>query len=441
MLPTPLTNTSLYKYFSNRLPRFQFFYRTPRLYHSLLKLQSKDALTRSTRTQEFEAAICKHFNSRHCLTTSSFRMGLYFTLKSLNLKEGDEILLSPITIPDTINAILLLKLKPVFVDMSLDDHCIDLAHAQKQLTPKTRVLLATYLSGIVPNIQKIKDFTQKHNLLFIEDFSQNYEAHFGDKYLGTWGDISIGSLSSGKILSSAVGGIILTQSDEYAANIKKEIESFIHAPTRSVLGYYLKNCIVVETATLRPIYIFFTHSYLRIMSILNGKGIVDFEHDPDHRNNIFFCSKPKLRTEFPKSFYTWLCNWQADMALGLLEDMKTNTNKRRHLAKTLFDHLNPEAKKFIPHNLFDYEQNSYYHFPINCFGKREEMRKKLFKNGIDNGSYGLNLCSEEAVFHPHTKSLENARIIKYDTVFIPLNEKYSENHMRHIAMTLNEMTH
>lgn len=441
MLPASLTNTSLYKYFSNRLPRFQFFYRTPRLYHSLLKLQAKDALARSTKTAEFEKAICQHFGSRHCLTTSSFRMGLYFTLKSLNLKEGDEILLSPITIPDTINAILLLKLKPVFIDMSLDDHCMDLDSAKDHITSKTRVILTTYLSGIVPDMQKIKDFSQKHRLIFIEDFSQNYEAHFNDKYLGTWGDISIGSLSSGKILSSAVGGIILTQSDEYASNIQKEIELEMNAPTRNVLGYYLKNCIVVETATLRPIYIFFTHTYLKMMSILNGKGIVDFEHDPDHRHNIFFCSKPKLRTEFPKSFYTWLCNWQADMALGLLEDMKTNTDKRRHLAKTLFENLTPEARKFIPHNLFDYQRNSYYHFPINCFGNREEMRKKLFKNGIDNGSYGLNLCSEEEVFHPHTKALKNARIIKHDTVFIPLNEKYSENHMKHIASTLNEMAY
>lgn len=336
MLPAPLTNTSLYKYFSNRLPRFQFFYRTPRLYHSFLKLQAKDALERSHKTQEFEKAICQHFKSRHCLSTSSFRMGLYFTLKSLNLKEGDEILLSPITIPDTINAILLLKLKPVFVDMSLDDHCMDLTLAEELVSSKSRILLATYLSGIVPDIQKLQNFAKKHHLLFIEDFSQNYEAHFNNQYLGTWGDISIGSLSSGKILSSAVGGIVLTQSDEHAQNIKKEIESFIEAPTRNVLGYYLKNCIVVETATLRPVYVFFTHTYLKLVSILNGKGIVDFEHDPDHRHNIFFCSKPKLRTEFPKSYYTWLCNWQADMALGLLEDMKTNTDKRRHLAKNAF---------------------------------------------------------------------------------------------------------
>jgi perosamine synthetase len=432
-----LIKIRLVNHFTNRLPRFQFFYKTSNLCKSFIRLNNS-LLARDKITPRFEEQIALYFKSPFCLTTSSFRMGWYFSLKALRLNENDEILMTPITIPDTVNAALILKLKPVFVEMSCIDHCVDITSLKKYLTPKSKVLLVTYLSGIVPDMEKIQLFAKNNNLILVEDFSQNYEAHYNGKYMGTFGDISIGSLSSGKILSATVGGIILTKSQSYAEAIKKEIEYFSQAPSKKVLSYYLKNCLSVEFATLRPVYIFLTHNILKILSLFKKDGIVDFEHDPDHENNIFFTSKPKLRTSFPASFYTWLCDWQAAMALDLLESMKLNTDKRRRLAEILCTRLDPAALKLVPLNLQNFSQNSYYHFPINCNGQKKELRKFLFNQGIDNGSYGLNLCSEEEVFKHLAVDLINARSIKNDTLFLPLNERYSEAHMHHIADSLNQ---
>lgn len=431
-----LKKNRIAKKLSNRLPRFQFFYKTINLLKSFVKL-SNLSLNRNETTSVFEKKAAEYFGSPYCLTTSSFRMGLFFSLSVLKLNEGDEVLMTPITIPDTVNAILLKKLKPVFIEMSCEDHCLDTEKLINYVGPKSKVLLVTYLSGIVPDMEKIMDFSKKNNLIVIEDFSQNYEAFYNDRYMGTFGDISIGSLSSGKILSATIGGIILTKSKNYAESIKSKIEENIKAPSKKVLRYYLINCLSVELATLRPVYILFTHNVLKFLSFFKKEGIVDFEHDPEHRNNIFYTSTPKLRTEFPSSYYTWLCDWQSQMALDLLKDMKKNTDIRRQRAQELCSRLVPEALDMVPLALRNFSQNSYYHFPINCNGKKSELRKFLFQHGIDNGSYGLNLCSEEDVFKHLKSDLVNAKKIKFDTLFLPINERYTKEHMHHIADSLN----
>src|SRR3990167_1517471 len=72
---------------------------------------------------------------------SSFRIGLYNCLKSLNLAAQDEVLIGSINIPDAINAVLILNLKPVFVDLNLDSHCLDLSDLAIKITPRTRAVL------------------------------------------------------------------------------------------------------------------------------------------------------------------------------------------------------------------------------------------------------------------------------------------------------------
>lgn len=436
MLQKQLINILKINYFSKRLPRFQYFFKKTHLLRDYIRLQF-NSLERGESAKNFEKKMRLHFKSEHCLTTSSFRMGLFYSLKSLGLEEGDEVLLTPITIPETINAILILKLKPVFVEISLDDHSVDIEKLKNYITPRSKVLLVTYLSGITPDMNKIVNISKENNLIFIEDFSQNYEAKCEEKYLGTWGDIGIGSLSSGKIISAPIGGVIFTQSNLHAERIRQEIESLIQAPTRNVLSYYVKNCLKVEFATTRLVYTVLTHSVLRFLSLFSKEGVLDFEHEPENKNNIFYTYRPVLRTEFPKSFRTWLSDWQAELAMDLLGDVTEKTKKRRELAEVLCNNLSSHSKNLVPLNLMKFDCNSYYHFPIYCFGLKKELRKYLFENGIDNGSYGLNLCTKEEIFSSYSKILKNAERVKYDTIFLPLNEKYSNGHMKYLAHLVN----
>src|SRR5690606_30207927 len=95
---------------------------------------------------------------------SSYRVGLHLTLQALELDDGDEVLLTPITIADSINAITIAGLRPIFLEMDKDSHCLSLEDLKNKTTSKTRVLIITFLSGIIPNLDDIYSFTKEHGI-------------------------------------------------------------------------------------------------------------------------------------------------------------------------------------------------------------------------------------------------------------------------------------
>lgn len=421
----------------NRLPRFQFFFRKFDLLKAAIELLYLKN-TKSADVKLFEEKLKEKFKIKNVHTTSSFRIGLFHSLCALNLKKGDEVLLSPITIPETVNALLILGLVPVFVDIEQEYHFIDTNDLKRKISPKSKAVIVTYLSGISPEIKILKNIVSQNNLLLIEDFSQNFGAKSEGDYHGTVSDVAIGSLSCGKIISSTVGGVVFTNNDEISNNIQKLIERDRKEPNKMVLFYYLFYATKVTLGTTRVVYILLTHFYLKIKLMLSGKKVLDFEHDPYHPLNIFYTYRPKLREKFPENYFTFFGDWQARVALRMLVDFEEGLDKRRKLASHFIENLSPDSKKHIPLGLLKVEECSYYHFPIKCFGKIEEMRAYFFDYGIDSGGYGLNLCTEEEVFKDYSTKLEGAICVKHDTMYIPINEVYTFKHMRYMAELLNK---
>ncbi|EQC49943.1 DegT/DnrJ/EryC1/StrS family aminotransferase [Bacteriovorax sp. DB6_IX] len=195
------------------LPRFKYFVSIRELLTDLFKLVQSD-MSEDKLVGRFEAEMSKIFCRDYVTTVSSYRMGVYYYLKSLNLEKGSEVLLTPITIPDLINVILLLELKPVFVDMDEETHSICINDLIKKYNDKSKVLILTYLSGIVSKSDELISFTQEKDLKVIEDISQAYGSKLGNGDDPYFGDIQVGSLSSGKIISTYTGGVVLSHEEE-----------------------------------------------------------------------------------------------------------------------------------------------------------------------------------------------------------------------------------
>lgn len=421
--------------FKFRIPRFQFFYSTFELFFYALKLITTSN-NKHNKAHQFNLKMLQLFGRKNAQIVSSYRMGLYFTLKSLNLEKNDEVLLTPITIADTINAIYLAGLTPVFLEMDPETHCVDTAEIKKKISSKTKVLLVTYLSGIVPDIGLIQRITKDNKLFFIEDISQSMDADYKMKKVGSHGDVSIASLSCGKNISSLYGGLILTDLPNIADRITQLAGELKIAAKKTILFYYLSNCIKVQVATSRLVFPVFVFPILQLLSFLTKKYPFDPHYDPCIPLNIFQSSKPILRKEFPTIFFTPIINWQIDIMEHQLTRLRAGTLKRRYLAKILISHLSCKSLQNLPKGLLNVEENSYYHFPIKTNGNKTALRKHLFQNGIDNGSYGLNLCSEENVF-PVVTHLPKSHAIKNNTLFLPIHESYTKEQMVYIAKTVN----
>lgn len=420
----------------HKVPRFKFFVSNTLLIKQYFKLLTAP-LIRSNKSTEFESLFANYMKSSECISVSSFRIGLHYSLQALQLSEGDEILLSPITIPDTINIILLLKLKPVFVDMSLADHALDLKSLRLQKTTKTKVVLVTHLSGIPANIIEIKEYCANESLILIEDFSQNIGGKIQNKSLGTFGDIGICSLSRGKTLTSMSGGLIISDNHELMKKIRLDSLSKI-PPSKNAFRYYIEYNLKINLITSKYFFNFFTFFGLLLLSRIRPKSWLSIEPEEQNKVDIFYDNVPILRTVIPQIFFSYFSDWQASMAKELLNNLEKNNDKRRQLAKLLISACNLKVKNLIPTSLLDIQSNTIYHFPINCtYSDRNKLLKHLLDNGVDSAGYGLNLCSEEIVFKNYSVKLPIAESIKHASIFLPIHESYGPKEVKTIAHALN----
>lgn len=171
-----------------------------------------------------EDAFKEKFNVKHALLTSSCTGGMHMAARAIGIEKGDEVLIPELTWVATASAPFYLDAKPVFVDVDIDTWTIDLASAEKYLTPKTKAIMPVHLYGHPSNMQEVMGFAKKHNLKVIEDAAPAIGAKSNDQLVSTFGDVSIFSFQGAKMMVTGEGGIVLTNDDDIFSKIKQYSE-------------------------------------------------------------------------------------------------------------------------------------------------------------------------------------------------------------------------
>src|SRR5690606_1638694 len=94
---------------------------------------------------------------------------LYMALMYFGIKEGDEVITTPLSFIATANAIEYTKAKPVFVDVEKETGNINADLIESKITKKTKVILPVHLYGHMCDMKKISKIAKKYNLKVIED--------------------------------------------------------------------------------------------------------------------------------------------------------------------------------------------------------------------------------------------------------------------------------
>jgi len=154
----------------------------------------------------------------------SGRSALYYLLKSLNLKEGDEILIQAFTCEAVILPILALKLKPVFVDIEKQSFSINPIDLEKKLSKKSKAIILQHTFGIKPSQrEKILYIIREKNLLLIEDIAHGIEtSNIKIEDMKSRNHFFLLSFGRSKSVSSVFGGAIVTNQRKVA----KKLNSF-----------------------------------------------------------------------------------------------------------------------------------------------------------------------------------------------------------------------
>ena len=164
-----------------------------------------------TKSREFEHLFKKKFGLKYCIAISNASIGLNLALQSLDLKENDEVLVSPRSFVASASCVLTTKAKPIFCDIDKQNQGISFNEIKKKVSKNTRAIVCVHLAGIPCDINKIINFAKRKKITVIEDCSQAHGSKIKNKFLGSYGDISVWSFCNDKIISTGgEGGMIST---------------------------------------------------------------------------------------------------------------------------------------------------------------------------------------------------------------------------------------
>jgi len=99
------------------------------------------------KTKEFEDKFAKYVGAKYAIALNSCTAALHLALIISGVKEGDEVITTPLTFVSTNHVILYLRAIPVFADINPKTYCIDPKSIERMITKKTKAILAMHYGG------------------------------------------------------------------------------------------------------------------------------------------------------------------------------------------------------------------------------------------------------------------------------------------------------
>ena len=187
-------------------------------------------LTTGRFNDDFQKKLSNFLGIKYLLTTNSGSSAnlLAFTaltspkLKDRAIKKGDEVITVAAGFPTTVNPIIQFGAIPVFIDVDLLTHNIDVDKIEPAINEKTKAIVIAHSLGNPFNLKKVVDLCKKYKLWLIEDNCDALGSKYNGQYTGTFGDIGTLSFYPAHHITMGEGGAVFTNQHE----LKKIIESY-----------------------------------------------------------------------------------------------------------------------------------------------------------------------------------------------------------------------
>ena len=185
------------------------------------KALDQSMLTLGPQLEKFEADFCKYTKSKYAVATSNCTAALHLSLKALGIKEHDEVIIPDLTFVADASAILACNAKPVIADINENDFFLSISNLKKNITKRTKAIIPVHIYGQVCNIDEVLDVAQDNDLKIIEDCAHAIGTFHNLKHVGTLGDTGCFSFYPTKNITTAEGGMIITNSKKIAEKVRQ----------------------------------------------------------------------------------------------------------------------------------------------------------------------------------------------------------------------------
>lgn len=184
-------------------------------------LKTYPRLTKGPMTVAFEKKWAEYIGTKEAVFVNSGSSAILVAIQTLlecgKLKTGDKVIVPALAWATDLSPVVQLGLEPVLCDCNLEDLSIDLEHFEKLCKNQDiKALLFVSVLGLVPNMEKLMQICDRHNVLLLEDTCESFGSKYKGKTLGTYGVFSMFSTYFGHHLSTIEGGLLCTNDTNLA---------------------------------------------------------------------------------------------------------------------------------------------------------------------------------------------------------------------------------
>lgn len=185
-------------------------------YWNVLSTLTSPFLTCGPKVSEFEQAICDYTGAKYCVAVSSGTAGLHLAMLAIGVKQGDEVITSPMTFLASANCILYTGGTVKFADTEPETANINPDEIEKQIDSKTKGIIPVHFAGQSCDMQKIYEIAKKNNLFVVEDAAHAIGSDYKDTKVGSckYSDMCVFSFHPVKSMTTGEGGAITTNDEK-----------------------------------------------------------------------------------------------------------------------------------------------------------------------------------------------------------------------------------
>jgi len=342
-------------------------------------IKNNSRLTQFTEVRNFEKNFAKWNGSKFSIFVNSGSSANLIMVQSCKeiykWKNNDEIIVPAVTWPTTVTPVSQSGLKPIFVDINLEDFSFDYSDLKKKITNKTKAIFVAHLIGFSANIQKIKKIIGKKNIVLLEDCCESQGAKINKKKVGNFGIAGSFSFYWGHHMSTIEGGMICTNNEKFynLCLLKRSHGLARELPLKKQTLYkkrYSKNnfkfLFLTDGFNLRSTEI---NAFLGLSMLKKINSWIKIRNN-NYINFINIIKKYKDKFNLPKT--------QINMSSFVLPFLMKNKNEKIKLENLLNSH-GIETRPFIAGNLL--RQPFLLGYKNKNFNNAEEIEHNAFYIG------------------------------------------------------------
>lgn len=192
-------------------------------------------LSMGPQIEAFEAAVAQEVGARHAVAVSSGTAGLHIAVRLAAVRDGDLVLTTPFSFVASANVVLYERGVPLFVDVDPQTGNLDVSQAVQAIEDlmhgagsrwlprygasaraKLRALLPVDAFGQPADFDPLMDAAKRAGLEVIEDSCEAFGAAYKGRPAGRLGDVGVYAFYPNKQMTTAEGGLIVTDRDDWA---------------------------------------------------------------------------------------------------------------------------------------------------------------------------------------------------------------------------------